>query len=116
MIVSDGSGQSSIPCLFCTKYGRFDFFNNFIYLKYNYKKTELLDFYFTFGIGASSIRYRLQDTMISTINPITLYEIGWQGLKFGKYFIRVALRGNIINEKETVLFQGGTEISLGRSF
>lgn len=114
-LVSDGSGYPSV-CIACSATGRFDFFNNFAYLKYNWKKSELLDFYGSLGAGGSYVRYRLGDVSLSTLNPAATAELGWQGLKFDKYFVRVSLRTILIQEKNVTLGMGGMEVSIGRGF
>ncbi len=114
-LVSDGSGYPYV-CLACSVTGRYDFFNNFAYLKYNWKKSELLDFYGSFGGGASYVRYRLGDITLASLSPAATAEIGWQGIKFGRFFVRVSLRTVGIQEKNISLGMGGMEISVGRGF
>jgi hypothetical protein len=114
-LVSDGSGYPYV-CLACSVTGRYDFFNNFAYLKYNWKKSELLDFYGSIGGGASYVRYRLGDITLASLNPAATAEIGWQGIKFGRFFVRVSLRAIGIQEKNISLGMGGMEISVGRGF
>ncbi|MCE9501515.1 MAG: hypothetical protein K8R21_13595 [Leptospira sp.] len=93
--------------------GRFDFFNNFLYLQYNYKKSDLLNFYLNVGGGGSFVRYKSGTDNYSGMNPAAYLELGWQGLQWDRVYIRTGLRFVYINEQGLNYGMGGLEISFG---
>jgi len=93
--------------------GRYDFFNNFGYVQYNFKRSRLLHFYLNLGAGASSIRYQSSQDNYAGINPAGYIEAGWQGLQWDRVFLRLAVRGVFMNERGLGFGMGGGEISFG---
>lgn len=93
--------------------GRYDFFNNFGYVQYNFKRSRLLHFYINVGGGASSIRYQSSQDSYAGINPAGYLEAGWQGLQWDRVFIRLAVRAVLMNERGLGFGMGGGEISFG---
>lgn len=98
--------------------GKFDFFNNTLYGKYDYKFSEFHDYYIIFGAGISYDRYRFSGDTSAGINPLITLDLGWQGLNWfdGKYFLRTGIRLTSIIEMGIFFPQAGFEASIGGNF
>ncbi len=93
---------------------RFDFFNNYMYIQYNYKRSNLLNFYGNLGIGASYVRYFGNDNRsIAGTDPSVYFEFGWQGLQFDRLFFRFGIKSTYVHEAGNGLGMVGAEFSLG---
>ncbi len=92
---------------------RFRFYNNFLYLQYNWKKSNWIDFYANLGIGGSIVNYRYRDKAITGSDPATYLELGWAGLKFGKAIVRMGIIGIYLYENGGGPGFGGGTISIG---
>jgi hypothetical protein len=92
---------------------RFRFYNNFLYLQYNWKKSNWIDFYANLGIGGSIVNYRYQDKAITGTDPAGYLELGWAGLKFGKAIVRLGIIGIYLYENGGGPGFGGGAISIG---
>ena len=91
----------------------FRFYNNFLYLQYNWKKSNWIDFYGNLGIGGSIVNYRYQDKAITGSDPAAYLELGWAGLKFGKAIVRLGIIGIYLYENGGGPGFGGGTISIG---
>ncbi|MCP5496742.1 MAG: hypothetical protein H7A23_19505 [Leptospiraceae bacterium] len=97
--------------------------NNILYLQYRYKISSMLDFYGNFGVGVSYINFKRRRGVwfdsahhAEGADPMFMTEIGWQGLKFAGFVVRVGLRGNAIVEKYIGYGNGGLQLSVLKSF
>ena len=101
--------------------------NNILYLQYRYKSSKYMDFYGNLGVGVSYINFKGKKSTSAPLSasttrhsegadPMLMTEIGWQGLKFDDYMIRVGIRGNGIFEKYRSFGNVGLQVSVLRSF
>ncbi|HNC57253.1 MAG TPA: hypothetical protein PK079_03125 [Leptospiraceae bacterium] len=92
---------------------RFRFYNNFLYLQYNWKKSNWIDFYANLGIGGSIVNYKYTDKTVTGSDPAGYLEVGWGGLSFGKVIIRLGIIGIYLYENGGGPGFGGGTISIG---
>ena len=93
----------------------FSFLNAFPYIQYNYRNPSkpILDFYINFGLGGSYVRYARDNTTISGLDPLAGLEVGWQGLQWSRYFVRVAAKSQVVAEDGTTIGFYGATIGIG---
>ena len=93
-------------------------FNNILYLQYHkvIGGSKILDFYGNLGVGGSYVSYTKDKEKFEGLDPMLMTEIGWQGLKFSNFVVRVGLRGNLIVEKYIAYGSGGLQVSFLMSF
>ena len=113
---------------------KYDFFNNIAYFQYGWQKkgNPYLDFYVNLGAGIAYerfISYNQNPVGISfsaggdtrgrsggetntAINPLSKIVIGWRGLKYKNFRLRVALENTAIYEPGTIVAYSGGSIAL----
>ncbi|EMY60650.1 LA_3334 family protein [Leptospira terpstrae] len=87
------------------------FLNNLFYLKYSFKRSELLNFYLNFGGGGSLIFSKNNSDRESNIGftPLGYLEVGWNGLKYENVDFRIGLTSSYF-------FEQGNSFSYGLIF
>ncbi|MEI1280265.1 hypothetical protein V6Z05_18175 [Leptospira venezuelensis] len=91
----------------------YSFFNNFLYAKYDYKKSEILDFYAIVGGGLSYDQFTGKGVTRAGVNPALNFEAGWQGLKYDNFQLRVGWYTTHIQERHYSFDMTGLQIMAG---
>lgn len=109
---------------------KYDFYNTFAYILISFKWSKALDFYGSFGLGASFVQYTPvtksesgltpfpteEKQSIGSFSPSGYIELGWQGLHIGNMNFRIGGRYIIIQEKTISQGMGGIEFAAGYRF
>ena len=90
---------------------RYGFYNQIIYLQYRKFYSRWLDFYINVGIGGAYIRYKKDEAYIEGVQGLASIGFGYQGIKFGKFSVRIGPRYTQYAEKPFYHNVGG-EIAL----
>lgn len=90
---------------------RYGFYNQIVYLQYRKSYSKWLDFYANVGVGGAYIRYKRDEAYIEGFQGLSSIGFGYQGIKFGKFTVRIGPRYTQYFEKPFYHNVGG-EIAL----
>jgi len=78
---------------------RYGFYNQIVYLQYRKLFSRWLDFYINVGVGGAFIRYKKDEAYIEGVQGLASISLGYQGIKFGKFSVRIGPRFTQYAEK-----------------
>ncbi|EQA45409.1 hypothetical protein LEP1GSC050_4166 [Leptospira broomii serovar Hurstbridge str. 5399] len=94
--------------------GNFSFLTNQVYAQYNkvYKNDPFLDFFINVGAGVSDVRYVTGYTTSAGIDPALSFQLGWQGIKFSNFQVRLSWKNQCIFERTSDICMSGLEAGI----
>ncbi|MCW7491230.1 hypothetical protein ND861_01045 [Leptospira sp. 2 VSF19] len=81
----------------------------YYYSHYQFQQSPLLDFYGKVGLGRNYVNTIAEDRNRSGLNPLVMFELGWQGYKLNDFQLRFGINTFCSFEpSSTVCFSGPT--------
>ena len=90
---------------------KMNMFNGIIYYysHYQFQQSPLLDFYGKVGLGGNYVNTIAEDRNRSGLNPLVMFDLGWQGYKLNDFQLRLGINTFCAFETaSTVCFSGPT--------